>query len=709
MSAAGRPAQAALARLLRPRSVAIVGASPTPGALGASVLANLVRMGYQGDIYLINPKHAEISGRRCFKSADQLPADVDAAVLAIPRVAVLDAVSALARRQVGAAVIFSAGFAEAGEQGLSEQREIAAIAHAHGMVIEGPNCLGFVNYVDNVALTFIEPPSIPLGDGRGIGIVSQSGAMASVLSVMLASRELRMSYSVSTGNEAASGVEDYLEYLIEDPRTRAIALIVEQFRQPRRFLDIAARTRQAGKTIVLLHPGRCSAARESAATHTGALAGDYALMITKVERQGVVIAETLEELGDILEIDATCNARPAGGVLYITESGAFKALTLDLCEQISLPLPVIDDQSAPQLRAAIPEFVPVSNPLDLTAQALVDPDLYRRTLAAVIDDQRFACMVLGIIQCDLKLSNIKFASIIGALRELKPAKAVIYTGLDEGAVVGMENIRQLRALGVPCFPSPDRALRALARLNAAAAQNPASPAAALAAPRAGTPLPAGVVPEYRAKQILAPLGIPFPVGRFVHDLDEAQRAAAEIGFPVALKAQSPELSHKSDVGGVVLNLADAAALSDGWGRLHVSIAEHRPGLMLDGVLIEKMARRGVELIVGARVDPDWGPVMMVGFGGVQAEILKDIRLLTPDMTPEEIGGEIYQLRGAPLLKGFRGSPPLDVRAVAGIIAQLGQWLLVETSVLEIDMNPVIVYPIGEGALALDALLQVGAH
>ena len=705
MPVAARPTLEALARLLRPRSVAIVGASATPGALGAAVLANLITMGFSGDIFLINPKHASIDGRPCLGSVDELPLGVDAAVLAIPRVAVLDIVLALARRQVGAAIIFSAGFAEAGEQGLREQHEIAAIADSHGMVIEGPNCLGFVNHVDAVALTFVDTPSVPLGDSRGIGIVSQSGAMATVLGVMLSSRELPTSYSVSTGNEAASGVEDYLGYLIEDSRTRAIGLIVEQFRQPRRFLELAARARRAGKTIVLLHPGRSTAARASAATHTGALAGDYALMIAKVRRQGVVVAESLEELGDILEIDATCTAPTAGGVLYVTESGAFKALTLDLCEQIRLPLPAIDDRSAPILRAAIPEFVPVSNPLDLTAQALVDPDLYRRTLAAVVGDERFECIVLGIIQTDLRLSNIKLAAIIAALRELKPAKAVIYSGLDEGAVVAIENIRHLRALGIPYFSSPDRVLRALGRLNAARSQEPVVEVAV--APLARSLLSPGVIPEYRAKQILAPVGIPFPSGQFVHGLDEAQRVAADIGFPVALKAQSSDLSHKSDAGGVVLDLADAAALAEGWSRLHLNVARHRPGLTLDGVLVEKMGRRGVELIVGARTDPDWGAVMLVGFGGVQAEILKDVRLLTPDMTLEDVEQELYELRSAPLLKGFRGSPPLDVHAVADIITRLGQWLLLESSVQEIDLNPVIVYPIGEGAIALDALMQVG--
>ncbi|MEP6785314.1 MAG: CoA-binding protein, partial [Sphingomonadales bacterium] len=291
-----------LSRLLNPRSVAIIGASPTPGALGKSVLDNLERHGFAGDIHLINPKRDTIDGRPCLKSIDDLPAGVDAAVLAIPGPAVLGAVQALAAKGVGAAVIFAAGFAEGGEEGLAAQAEVAQIAADSGMVIEGPNCLGLVNYVAGVPLTFVETPALRLSGKPGIGIVSQSGAMAVVLGTTLIAKDLGISMSISTGNEAASGVEDYVAYLIDEPNTQVIGMIVEQFRAPARFLDLAARARAAGKPIVLLHPGTSSAARESAATHTGAMAGDWQLMKTKVTRAGVILVESLEELGDVLDI-----------------------------------------------------------------------------------------------------------------------------------------------------------------------------------------------------------------------------------------------------------------------------------------------------------------------------------------------------------------------------------------------------------------------
>jgi len=694
---------ASLDRLLRPRSVVIVGASDKPGALGASVLSNLTRNGFAGDIHLINPKRAEIGGRPCLPSVDALPEGVDAAVLAIPRVAVLETVQALAARKVGAAVIFSAGFAEGGEDGLAEQRAIGRIAAEAGMVVEGPNCLGMTNFIDRVPLTFVETDTRPLGDRAGIGIVSQSGAMACVLGTTLASRDLGLSFSISTGNEAASGVEDYVDYLLDDASTQVIAMIVEQFRKPRRFLAAARRARALGKTLVLLHPGKSSAARESAATHTGAMAGDYQLMRVKVERAGVIFAETLEELGDIAEIALRCPTIPAGGVAVLGESGAFKALTLDLCEALDLDLPKVDDSNAPALRAALPDFVGVSNPLDLTAQGLVDPDLYYRTLAALFDDDRFGSIVAGIIQTDPVTVGIKLPPILRAVGELRPAKPVIFAGLDEGADVAQDYIDQLRAFGIPYFPSTERAMRALKRLNDHArrdfSEGDTSPLAAAALPDQG-----GVIPEYRAKAILARFGIPFPQGAFCTSVEQATSAAETIGYPVALKAQSADLSHKSDAGGVVLNLRDADELRAGWARLYANVAAHDPALTLDGALLEGMGERGVELIIGAKGDPDWGPVILAGFGGVTAEILQDVRLFTPDLPVDAIVRELHQLKQAVLLRGFRGSPALDVEAVAQIIATLGRVLLAEPSIREIDLNPVIVYPEGKGAVALDALM-----
>jgi acetate---CoA ligase (ADP-forming) len=697
----------ALDRLLKPRSVALVGASATPGSLGESVLINLGNAGYTGDLFLVNPKRKEIHGRVCLASIEDLPHDIDCAVLAIPGPAVVDAARLCARKRVGSLIVFAAGFSESGDEGKAAQQELARIALDHGIIIEGPNCLGMVNYRDGIPLTFVvTPPQEPTALA-GAAIISQSGALAAVLAVNMRHHRIPLTYSITTGNEAATGVEDFVEHLAGDADTRVLALVVEQFRYPGRFLQCARRARDAGKFIVLLHPGSSSAARASAATHTGAMVGNYDVMRTLVRHAGVIHVESLEELVDVTQILVRSTELPRAGAAVFTESGAFKALTLDLCERIGLELPGLSMEAEQTLRAVLPPFIPPSNPLDLTAQGLVDPSLYRRTLPAVLEDDGFGSVVLGIILTDPTTTALKLPPILDALRTLRPKKPVIFAALDEGAPFNSQDIEELRRLGVTCFPSAERALRALAHMTAHGSR--ASDCDHVELSRGPTiRLEPGLLPEYKSKLLLKELGIAVPAGRLARSFEEATGIARELGFPIALKAQAAELPHKSDAGGVVLNIDSASALLEGWTTLHRNLRAHRVELALAGVLVERMGRKGVELIVGARRDPEWGPVLLVGFGGVMAEAFHDVRLLPPDLSCRQIEEELYKLRCGALLRGFRGSPSLDIGAVAKIISALG-WLIRSTpEIEEIDINPIVVYPQGQGALALDALIAVAA-
>jgi acyl-CoA synthetase (NDP forming) len=696
--------RANLERLLRPRSIALIGASATPGSLGGSVLLNLELAGYAGDLYLVNPKRPVIHGRQSLGSIDELPENVDCAVLAIPGSAVLESVQACAQKRFGSAIVFSAGFAEGGEEGRFAQRELANIARDHGMVLEGPNCLGMVNYVDGIPLTFVVTPPQPRQDIPGAAILSQSGALAAVIAVNMRRHAIPLTYSVSTGNEAAAGVEDFIEHLIGDPKTRAFALVVEQFRQPKRFLHLARRARQAGKSVVLLHPGRSGAARVSAATHTGAIAGDYDVMHTLVTHAGVIHVESLEELVDVSQILVRCRELPAGGAAVFTESGAFKALALDLCERVQLDVPPYSVATESALREALPAFIPISNPLDLTAQGLVDPDLYRRTLPPILGDANFGSVILSIILTDPKTTQLKLPPIVSAIRALKPSKPVVFAALDEGAPFDFPELEELRGLGVACFPSAERAIRAMAHVTRRALQAE-TPASETPDPTA-IPLRAGLLSEAESKQILAGLGIEIPRGGLAANLTDATRIADEIGYPIVLKAQSADLPHKSDVGGVQLGISSPKELADSWSTLHCNLQRARPDLDLDGVLAERMARKGLELIVGARNDPQWGPVLMVGSGGVLAEVMRDVQLLPPDLSRDQIVEEMNGLRCSALFRGFRGAPSLDVVAAAHVIATLGQLMCSLPQIAEIDINPLVVYENGQGAVALDALILV---
>ena len=693
-------------RLLRPKSVAVVGASDRTGALGATLLNNLVQYEFAGEIYPVNPKRDELLGLKVYHSVEELPEGIDCAVLAIPRPFVLDTVRQLAARKCGAVVIYSAGFSEAGEEGMKEQLELGAIAAEHGMVIEGPNCLGCTNYIARVPLTFVETNMrTPPKGTRAVGIASQSGALAAVLATALHPRDLYVSTSVSTGNEAASGVEDYVEWLVDDEDTHVIAMYVESLRRPQAFIAAARRARAAGKPVVMLHPGKSDKAQASAATHTGAMAGDYALMKTKLAREGVIFADTLEELADITEIALRCKALPGANMAVLGESGALRGLAFDIAEDIGLDLIDLNDDNSPALRALLPDFVPVSNPTDITALGLSEPDIYTKVLTALLEDERVGSVVSSIIQSDPITSGIKFPHIIKVLEDGTFPKPLVFAGVDEGANVPKEYIDGLRKVGIPWFPSTERAYRAIARLADLAKRDLTDRSAPpIAVP--GLDAVSGVVPEYKAKELLSPLGIPFPESRFAASAEAAATAAEAIGFPVVMKAQAPALGHKSDAGGVILNLKSAEEVREAFTRIHANVGAYDASIRLDGVLIEKMGRMGVEMIVGAKNDPQWGPVVLAGFGGVTAEILKDVKLFTPDLDEAAVHRALLGLKQAPLLTGWRGSPALDVEALAALIVRVGRIMTGNPAIREIDLNPVIVHPEGEGVLALDALMLV---
>src|SRR4051794_16769663 len=523
------PSRTKLERLLRPRSVALIGASSTAGSLADCVLTNLEDAGYRGDVYLVNPKRPVIHGRQCLGSIAELPAGVDCAILAIPAAAIVDALRQCAQKSVASAIVYSGGFAEAGQSGAAAQTELARIAHEHGIVLEGPNCLGMVNYLDGIPLTFVMTPPQPLPDIAGAAILSQSGALAAVIAVNMRHYHIPLTFSVSTGNEAATGIEDFLEHFVGDRRIRVFALVVEQFRNPGRFLDLARRAHQAGQYIVLLHPGSSGAARASAATHTGKMAGDYDVMRTLVTHAGVIHVEYIEELVDVTQVLVRCRELPAGGAAVFTESGAFKALTLDLCDSLGLPLPALSPATEEALRNALPAFIPPANPLDVTAQGLVDPDLYRRTLPPVLADESFGSVVLAIILTDARTTRLKLPPIADALTALRPRKPVIFAALDEGAPFDFPELEQLRSLGVPCFPSPERALRALARISSRKIPIDTADAEPQLAPELAITR-TGILSEMESKALLTQLGITIPLGGLAASPEHAIHIANGIGY-----------------------------------------------------------------------------------------------------------------------------------------------------------------------------------
>lgn len=694
---------AALSRLLRPRSVAIVGISPEPGSIGANALNNLTGIGFAGDIHLVSRTNRDIGGRRCFASIDELPEGVDAAVLAVPRQATTEAVKACIRRKLGAAIVFAAGFAEMDESGRAEQEELANLARDGELLLCGPNCIGLVNVLDKVALTF-EPLAPPrTGHGRAIGVVTQSGAMCSTLRLALLAKELNLSCVVSTGNEAQLATEDFLDYLVDDDATRVIVLFMEQVRDPQRFLALAAKARAAGKPLLLMHPGRSARAQSSARTHTGAMADNHAVMSALLRREAVVLVETLDELIDSAEILARFASPPKNGAAIMTNSGAFKGYALDFAETLGLDLPALSPPNAEAIKKILPAFAAIENPVDVTAHSMRDASILSRTAMQLLADPAMGSLVVAIVAGAPRFAMDKANAIVAGIADLKKPVAVATMG-DETPLPD-EFAATLRQKGLALFRSPDRALRAIA---CATWYGGAVPSAARREPLPivrKLPLPAsGAVPEHSGKGLLAELGIAVPQGMLARDPNEALDIARRLGFPVALKAQAAALAHKSDAGGVALGIADKTALAHAWESITANVKKTRPDIALDGLLVEQMAPPGLELVIAAHRDRLWGPYLTIGLGGVFVEALGDVRLLAADSDRDTIVAELQKLKGAALLSGHRGAPSADIDAIADCALRLGGLVGVDPRIAEIEINPLVVYP--KGALALDVLIHV---
>ena len=520
----------ALRPLLRPRSVAIVGVSPEAGSLGGNVLANLTRIGFKGDIHLVSRNNREIGGRACVGSIDELPEGIDVAVLAVPRQGSIDAVKACVRRKIGAALVFASGFAEMDEAGRADQDAMARIANEAKLALCGPNCIGLVNLTDRVALTF-EPLSLPAQvQGRGIGVVTQSGAMCSTLRLALLAKGLKLSIVVSTGNEAQLTTEHFLEFLIHDDATEVIVLFMEQVRDPALFLALAARARERKKPIVLMHPGRSARAQESARTHTGAMVGNHAVMTALVAHQAVVLVETLEELLDTAEILARFAKPPVKGAAVMTNSGAFKGYALDFAETLGLDLPALSAANAEAIKKILPPFAAIENPVDTTAQTVRDPSILGSTAAQLLADPAMGSLVISIVAGAPRFAMDKANAILSGIASLEKPIAVATMG-DETELPA-EFSASLREKGMAFFRSPDRALRAMARAtwygNAVTSPRPQAKAPILPAYKIAA---SGALTEYQGKALLAMLGISVPEGALARDPDNGARSQSGSVIP----------------------------------------------------------------------------------------------------------------------------------------------------------------------------------
>jgi acyl-CoA synthetase (NDP forming) len=688
----------AVARFLNPRSVAIVGISTRAGSAGQVILQCLKVNNFAGDIHLVGRTDEPIDGRRVLKSPDELPEGVDLAVFALPAAAVRDAMEACARRKVGSALVFAAGFAETGDY--ATQDAVAATARAAGLAICGPNCLGITNNVDGHFLHMLYARPALRGVTDGVAFVGQSGGLLGHFQRASDGRGVPLSYVISSGNESGLESTDFIEFLVDDKATRVIVAYCEEIRRPQAFLAAIRSARAAGKPVVLMLAGRSAKARKAAQSHTGALIGDHATMRTQVEDAGAIVVGSMDEVTDLVQILQRFPKPPAKGPGIITASGAYVGLTNDFAEDVGLELPEFEPATLQKIKETLPSYGNYGNPLDTTAGFA--PPMLPVITKAVIDDPN-----VGMLFVSFPISTpIPVRGFNEGMRHSDKPK--VFCALGDTWPLGDEVEAAAKESPAVYSRSSDRMMRAVA-LYTRYGRLLARRRAPAATPIAGLPkLGRGAQPEWLGKQALAAAGVRVPAGKLARSADEAAAIAREIGFPVALKAQAAALSHKTEAGGVALNIADDAALRAAWDGMMASVKRAAPDVVLDGALVEKMSPRGVELMVGAKRDPGWGTVLLLGLGGIWVEALGDVQLLPSGADATQIREALGKLRSAKLLGGVRGAPPADVDAVIPVVQAIDRLMQAVPELTEIDVNPLMVHAKGQGATALDALIVLGS-
>ena len=691
----------AVAKVMRPKSVAIIGMSARPGSAGQNILNGLKANNFQGEIYLVGRNPEPIDGRKLLASPLDLPEGVDLAVFTLPAAGVKDAVSECVQRKVGAALVFAAGFAETGQHDV--QAEVTKTAREGGLAIVGPNCLGYSNNVDGFALHMLFANAAKKwqpGAKPGVAFVGQSGGMIGHMQRAAEARLMAISYVMTTGNEAGLDLADFTEYLVEDPHTGVLVLYSEDIRRPKEFMAACELARAAKKPVILLHPGRSAKARAATASHTGSLVGDHGAMLANVANAGVLVVDTLDELVDVAELLTRYPEPPVKGPAVLTASGAFVALINDFTENSTLEFPALTPETMEKLRAALPAFGTPNNPLDTTAGSAPGSNI-PMTKALLADPN------IGSLFISYPIAGPKGVTTIGEFTKGMEGntKPVVVVALGDNSPLAPELQAAADAGPFVFHRSSDRCLRSLEHFHRygrllARPRGNSNPAPFSGLPAMGK----GPQPEWLGKKVFAAAGIRVPEGGLAKSVDEAVATAKRIGYPVVVKAQAADLLHKTEAGGVILNVKDEATLRDAWNTLQQNIARAQPGLKLDGVLVETMASKGLELMVGAKRDPSWGPVLLLGLGGIWVEALGDVRLVPANVTEETVIEELQRLRTAKLLNGFRGSPAVDLEAVARTVTTIGRLMLTVPSIVEVDVNPLVAFPKGQGVLALDALI-----
>jgi acyl-CoA synthetase (NDP forming) len=697
---------AGLDALFEPRSIAVLGASSDPTKIGGRPVHFAKESGFTGTVYPVNPKADTIQGLPAFPDVESIPGEVDLALIALPNPAVADAVRACGRKGVKVVTIFSAGFAEMGEAGSEQQQELVHIADSYGMRLLGPNCIGSMNRRTGAVGTFAASSGVPFAQKplATVALASQSGAIASEWVVAGTQQGLQFDPWLSTGNEADIQLADVLAHMAMDPSVEIIAAYLEGCRDGDRLREALEIAQEAGKPVVVLKVGRSEVGSAAVASHTASLVGADEVFDALFEQYGAIRVDSMAEMFDVCYALAIGKLPEGDRLGILTGSGGVGILAADEAGESGLEVTPTSASLQQELKAIWPP-AGVGNPIDLTAQLMNDPKLLPSFIDACLDDGGFDQLVLGVIYMgflepwsDLLLNGLT------AARTAHPDAPIVVTASTRPEVK-----RAIEEMSIPVFADISNAVKVMGRINDYARRRRefenriTSDLEAQTAP-AAPELPA-VLTEVTAKAFIAAAGIDVVPETVVTSAAEAAKVQADLDAPVVLKIVSPDIAHKTEAGGVVLGVAtpeDAAAAHD---RIIAAAQSYDPDAQIDGVLISPMITDGVETIIGVSNDPTFGPVVVFGLGGVFVEVLKDVTYRLAPFGMETARTMIGEIRGSAMLDGVRGAEPSDVEALARALVALSRLADAHRDRLDgIDVNPFIVRPMGQGALALDALV-----
>ena len=689
-----------ISKLLRPRAVAVVGASEKSGFGGDTCRNILENQADTSHVYPVNPKKETVFGKKCYPTLADLPEEIDLVILCTSQKTIVDFLKQAKAKGAGAAVVYASGYSEVGTaEGKAFEKELVDAAKALDMVVMGPNCAGYINFGDDIfSFAFI-------GDYKGkkgnIGFVSQSGQFCID---MMKSAEMKYSFAISAGNSAMVQMEDYLNFLIDDSNTKVIALYLEGVKNPHKFEACLQKAMEKKKPVVILKAGRSPKGQATAASHTGSMAGSDKTYDAVFEKFGVIRADDMQDLRSTASLLATLRVlpkKPAFSAMCL--SGGETAVSADTGFLHGIEYPDFSEVTLKKLNDMLPDFATPRNPLDMTEALCYDADAFASGITTVMSDPSIEMGLVGLTISDkVTVSNdIMFEGIRRAFEQIPDKPLAVMSFME--AARNKELVERFQNAGIPVLPTTKYGFRALQHLQDFISHDTIKREARLAIPEAHS-ANTRALSEYESKKLLADNGVPVDLGYIAKTKAEVKEYAEKIGYPLVMKVESNDILHKSDVGGVMLNIKSLEQAEEAYDKILANAVQHAPNAKINGILMQKMLKAGTEMIIGLNSDPQFGPMLLVGMGGVFVEVFKDAALYPVPLNHDEALHMLQSLKSFKLLNGYRGNPPADIEALTDMMVKISDFAYRKKDTLkELDMNPLFVYPKGEGVAIADAL------